>query len=138
MLAVSQPGEQALMPCWLLPMLPVPPELPPPAASLSPPSQAAFYDVFTLSLTGELNFDLYLLFPLLCCSVFSSSFTSAFFLLKKKKKKKEEAAKVYSFIDEQSGRDLVSQFYDICLSLLQYAVCMASSDVLLYRRWQIL
>lgn len=138
MLAVSQPGEQALMPCWLLPMLPVPPELPPPAASLSPPSQAAFYDVFTLSLTGELNFDLYLLFPLLCCSVFSSSFTSAFFLLKKKKKKKEEAAKVYSFIDEQSGRDLVSQFYDICLSLLQYAVCMASSDVLLYRRRQIL
>lgn len=78
------------MPCWLLPMLPVPPELPPPAASLSPPSQAAFYDVFTLSLTGELNFDLYLLFPLLCCSVFSSSFTSAFFLLKRKKKKKKK------------------------------------------------
>lgn len=89
-LAVSQPGEQALMPCWLLPTLPVPPELPPPAASLSSPSQAAFYDVFTLSLTGELNFDLYLLFPLLCCSVFSSSFTSAFFLLKKKKKKKKQ------------------------------------------------
>lgn len=135
MLAVSQPDEQLLMPSWLLPTLPFPPELPPPAASLSPPSQAVFYDVFTLTLTGELNFDLYLLFSLLCCSMFSSScFTSAFFLLKKEKKK----AKIYSFIDEQSGRHLVSQFYDICLSLLQYAVHKAFPDDLLYRRWQIL